>query len=215
MTETNPNRSLLERLKTPEGRPYLVSICAHVLCGYTLYGVALLQSPPPEWALTAIERLKPTFGALNTAAQFNEHPFPAQVMILYALLSSLLLGVYYFYDSFLVTRNRQKMFRIMEERWGKTGLSVKERLLCGAFGVAALIAYGYVYLIQCFVEGGAWAKGLRSSAWLDLALFSSSILSATVLLLGSFVVACVCVYAPLGIYLSMKRFPSSTSIRSE
>jgi hypothetical protein len=82
MTETNPNRSLIERLKTPEGRPYLVSICAHVIFGYTLYEVALLQSPPQEWALTAIERLKPTFGALETAARLSEHPFPAQVMIL-------------------------------------------------------------------------------------------------------------------------------------
>ena len=79
MTVTNPD---LSRTESAQRRPLLVSFFVHVILGYSLYVVALWQTAPPVWALNYIEQLKPTLGALETAARLSDRPFPAQVMIL-------------------------------------------------------------------------------------------------------------------------------------
>jgi hypothetical protein len=120
MTVTNLDPSRIPR-------PLLVSFFSHVILGYSLYVVALMQTAPPVWAVNFIEQLKPTLGALDTAARLSQHPFPAQVMILHAVLSSLLLGMYWVYYLFLVKHVRQEMYRRLCEQWRQSGLPFKER----------------------------------------------------------------------------------------
>jgi hypothetical protein len=108
--------------------------------------------PPRE------EQLKPTLGALETAARLSERPFSAQVMILCAILSSLLLGMYWAYSLFFVNHLFQEAYRGMCEQWQQTGILVKERLKVrlkvGASGVILLYTFGYELPISYFVEGG-------------------------------------------------------------
>jgi hypothetical protein len=155
MTATNPD---LSRTVSAQLRPLQVSVYAHVILGYSLYVVALLQTAPPLWALNYIEQLKPTLGALETAARLSERPFSAQVMILYAILSSILLGLYWAYYLFFVNRICQELYRGMCEQWQHTGIPLKERLKVrlkvGFSGVALLYAFGYQLPISFFVEGG-------------------------------------------------------------
>lgn len=155
MTVMNPD---LSRAEAAQRRPLLVSVYAHVILGYSLYGVALLQTAPPLWALNYIEQLKPTLGALETAARLSEHPFPAQVMILYAILSSLLLGLYWAYHMFFVNHLFQEAYRGIWEQWQQTGIPLKERLKVrlkvGASGIMLLYPVGYELPISFFVEGG-------------------------------------------------------------
>lgn len=151
MTVTNPELSPTESAQL---RPLLVSVYAHVILGYSLYVVALWQTAPPLWALNYIEQLKPTLGALETAARLSDHPFPAQVMILYAVLSSVLLGMYWVYYMFFVIHMYQELYRSLCERWQHTGIPVKERLKIGFSGVALLYTVGYELPISFFVEGG-------------------------------------------------------------
>jgi hypothetical protein len=152
MTVTNPDLS-------PTGsavqRQLLVSISAHAILGYSLYFVAVMQTAPPVWAVNIIEQLKPTLGALDTAARLSQHPFPAQVMILYAVLSSLLLGMYWVYYMFFVNHIiGQESYRGVCERLQQTGFTVKDRLAVGFVGVAILSMFGYELPISFFVEGG-------------------------------------------------------------
>ncbi|MEI8015638.1 MAG: hypothetical protein WCH20_12475 [Nitrospira sp.] len=151
MTVTNPDPS---RTLAYERRPLLMSFFAHVILGYSLYVVALLQTAPPLWVLNYIEQLKPTLGALETAARLSESPFSAQVMILYAVLSSILQGMYWVYYMFLVKHIRQEMYRRACEHCRQTGLPFKERLGFFGFGLAQLYAFGYALPVHSFGEGG-------------------------------------------------------------
>ncbi len=202
MTVTNPELSPTESAQL---RTLLVSVVVHVILGYSLYVVALLQTAPPLWALNAIEQLKPTLGALDTAARLSEHPFPAQVMILYAIPSSILLGMYWASYIFLVKRVRQDMYRRLCEQWRQTGLPFKLRLGFFGYGLAQLYACGYALPIRFFVEGGDRYRDYLNN-WLSSALFSSSILSTTLLLLVSAVAGSACVLGPLSFYLSIRGF---------
>jgi hypothetical protein len=139
MTSSAPSRT-----PTPQQwRPLVACLFIHVILGYSLYVIALVQSTPPEWALNAIEQLKPTFGAIETAAQLSERPFPIQVMILYAILSSFVLGICCFSYAFLVKRVRQEMHRRLCEQWGQTGLPFKNRLTFFGVGLVQLYLCGY------------------------------------------------------------------------
>ena len=160
MTVTNPD---LSRTVSAQVRTLLVSVYAHVILGYSLYVGALWQTAPPVWALNFIEQLKPTLGALETAARLSERPFSAQVMILYAILSSILLGMYWGYYMFFVNHICQESYRGMCEQWQQTGIPVKERLKVGATGVALLYAFGYELPIHSFVEGGGIGLGITST----------------------------------------------------
>ena len=152
MPVANPDPS---RTVSAQLRPLQVSVYVHVILGYSLYMVALLQTTPPLWALDFIEQLKPTLGALQTAARLSEHPFPAQMMILYAVLSSVLLGMYWAYSLFFVNHIIcQESYRSMCERLQQTWFPVKKRLAVGFVGVALLYAFGYELPISYFVEGG-------------------------------------------------------------
>ena len=202
MTVTNPD---LSRTESAQRRSIVVSVYAYVILGYSLYVVALLQTPPPLWALNYIEQLKPTLGALETAARLSEHPFPAQVMILYTVLSSLLLGMYWFYYMSFVMHIFQESYRGMCKQWQQTGIPLKERLALGASGVVSLYVVGYELPISFFVEGGDRYRDYLNN-WVSSALFSSSLLSTTVLLIVSMTAGAAFVFVPLFIYLSIAPF---------
>ena len=79
-------------------------------------------------------------------------------MILCAILSSILLGMYWAYSLFFVNHIFQEAYRGMCEQWQQTGILVKERLKVrlkvGASGVILLYTFGYELPISFFVEGG-------------------------------------------------------------
>jgi len=202
----------LSRTVSSQLRPLQVSVYIHVILGCSLYMVALLQTTPPLWALGFIEQLKPTLGALQTAARLSEHPFPAQMMILYTVLSSVLLGMYWAYSLFFVNHAFQEAYRGMCEQWQQTGILFKERLkvrlYVGASGVIFLYAFGYELPISYFVEGGDRYRDYLNN-WVSSALFSSSILSTIVLLIVSMMVGAAFVLVPLSIYMSIAPFHPS------
>jgi len=52
MTVTTPD---LSRTVSTQLRPLQVSVYIHVILGYSLYMVALLQTTPPVWTVNCIE----------------------------------------------------------------------------------------------------------------------------------------------------------------
>ena len=153
---TNPD---LPRMVAFYQRQLLVIFIVHMVIGYSLYFVALTPIEPPVWATGYIEQLKPTLGALETAARLSDRPFPAQVMILYTVISSVLLTMYLGCTTCFVKVLRQETYRLCCERWQQTGFPVKERLGFAALAVVGLYAFGYELPIHSFVEGGADAAG--------------------------------------------------------
>lgn len=184
----------------------------YIVFWYSLYVAACAQTNPPLWALQGIEQLKPTFGALVTAARLSDHPFPTQVMILYAFFSSPLLGIFWVYYSFLVQHLAQDTYRGLCERWGTRGLPVTTRLKLAACGVAILSVCLYVFPVYSLMGGGYWDNG-HLNGWLYPAIFSTSILSATFFLFFSAGVAMSWVLGFLFIYMSLLRLQSPTSGR--
>lgn len=209
MTVPNPDPS---HTFASQRRPLLVSFFAHVVIGYSLYFVALMQAEPPVWAIDYIEQLKPTLGALETAARLSDRPFPAQVMILYTVISSILLGMYWVCYIFWVKHIRHEMYRRCCEKWQQPGFRAKERLQIAGIGVAELYVFGYGVPIHYFVEGGMVSTD--NIHWLGKSLFSSSILSTTLLLVLSVLTGVAFVIGPLGVYLSISRFKTHTPLRS-
>ena|SRR5262245_52842632 len=130
-------------------------------------------------------------------------------MILYAVLSSVLLGMFWAYSLFVVNHIFQEAYRGMCEQWQQTGIPVKERLkvrlYVGGSGVILLYAFGYELPISYFVEGGDRYRDYLNN-WVSSALFSSSILSTTVLLLVSMMAGAAFVWVPLSFYLAIARF---------
>jgi hypothetical protein len=212
MTEKKPERSFLEALDTPVYRPVVKSVGVYIVLWYALYVTAWAPADPPLWALNYIEQLKPIFGALETAARLNEYPFPTQVMILYAFVSSPLLGLYWAYSIFGAPHFWQDTYRAFCEQYGHTGLPIKTRLLGVACGVVALSCCWYIFPVQTLMGGGYWYNG-HLNGWLKPSMFSTSILSTTWFLFLSVGVAMAWVFGPLFIYMSLVRLESPTSGR--
>jgi hypothetical protein len=179
-----------------------------VVIGYTLYFVALAQPEPPVWAAEYIEQLKPTVKRLETAAQLSDRPFPAQVMILYTAVSTVLLTVYSVYCAFFVKHERREFYRRYCEGLQQPGATPNQGLKSAVAGVGVLIAVGFLWpSILLFM-------GMSYFNYQVVALFSSSIGSATVLLLSSGLMALLCVIGIWCIYFSICSFKSRTSMRS-
>lgn len=113
--------------------------------------------------------------------------------------------MYWVYYMFFVNHICQESYRGMCEQWQQTGIRVKERLKIGASGVVLLYAVGYELPTHFFVERGDRYRDYLNN-WLSSALFSSSILSTTCLLLVSMTTSMAMVYVPLSIYLSIVPF---------
>lgn len=207
MTVTDPPPT-----SSGDSRLFEVILLIHVVVGYAFYFTAVGQAPPPGWALAYIEQLKPTFGALETAARLSEHPLPAQVMIVYTVITSILLSLYMIYATFFVERNRQEAYRRLQKLLQHPGPSIKKRLGFAACGVALLYIYGYYVPVDYFLEGRMREGVVIDSGRLLFrvtTLFSSSIMSATLLLVHSVLTAFAFVAAPLCFYLSVARFEST------
>ena len=204
MNVTNSDSARLPVLE----RLLLVGFLVHVVIGYTLYFVALAQPEPPVWAAEYIEQLKPTVKRLETAAQLSDHPFPAQVMILYTAVSTVLLAVYSVYCAFFVKHERREFYRRYCEGLQQPGATPNLGLKGAVAGVGVLIAVGFIWpSVHLFME-------MSYFNYQAVALFSSSIGSATVLLLSSGLMALICVIGIWCIYLSICSFKSRTSMRS-
>jgi len=204
MNVTNSDSARLPVLE----RLLLVGFLVHVVIGYTLYFVALAQPEPPVWAAEYIEQLKPTVKRLETAAQLSDRPFPAQVMILYTAVSTVLLTVYSVYCAFFVKHERREFYRRYCEGLQQPGATPNQGLKSAVAGVGVLIAVGFLWpSILLFM-------GMSYFNYQVVALFSSSIGSATVLLLSSGLMALLCVIGIWCIYFSICSFKSRTSMRS-
>lgn len=213
MTVTNPDRS---RTLAPLERSFMVSFFVHVVLGYSLYFTAWAQAEPLAWAIGAIEQLKPTLRALETAARLSDHPFPAQVMILYTAISSVLLTMYWGSYLFFVKHIRQEMYRHYRKQLQQTGFPIRKRLGFAAGGVMILFVFGYYVPVDYFIKGGVKGGVVMDSGRVFLratTLFAPSILSATLLLVLSAIAAAALVISPWAFYLSIARFKSSTSTR--
>ena len=190
------------------GRLLLVGFFVHVVIGYGLYFVALAQPEPPTWATGYIEQLKPTVKRLETAAQLSDRPFPAQVMILYTAISTVLLTTYTVYCVFFVKHNRREFYRRQCEGLQQPGATANQWLRLAVVGVFILIIVGFLWpMILLFM-------GLSYINWQVVALFSSSIGSATVLLLSPGLIAICCIMGLWSTYLSICSFKSRTPMRS-
>jgi hypothetical protein len=204
MNVTNSDSARLPVLE----RLLLAGFLVHVVIGYTLYFVALAQPEPPAWAIGYIEQLKPTVKRLETAAQLSDRPFPAQVMILYAAVSTVLLAVYSVYCAFFVKHERREFYRRYCEGLQQPGATPNLGLKGAVAGVGVLIAVGFIWPSVLLFMGMSYFN------YQTVALFSSSIGSATVLLLSSGLMALTCVIGIWCIYLSICSFKSRTSMRS-
>jgi hypothetical protein len=204
MNVTNSDSARLPVLE----RLLLAGFLVHVVTGYTLYFVALAQPEPPVWAAEYIEQLKPTVKRLETAAQLSDRPFPAQVMILYTAVSTVRLMVYSVYCAFFVKHERREFYRRYCEGLQQPGATPNLRLKGAVTGVGMLIAVGFIWpSVLLFMR-------MSYFNYQVVALFSSSIGSATVLLLSSGFMALICVIGIWCIYLSICSFKSRTSMRS-
>jgi hypothetical protein len=204
MNVTNSDSARLPVLE----RLLLAGFLVHVVIGYTLYFVALAQPEPPAWAIGYIEQLKPTVKRLETAAQLSDRPFPAQVMILYAAVSTVLLAVYSVYCAFFVKHERREFYRRYCEGLQQPGATPNLGLKGAVAGVGVLIAVGFIWPSVLLFMGMSYFN------YQTVALFSSSIGSATVLLLSSGLMALLCVIGIWCIYFSICSFKSRTSMRS-
>lgn len=204
MNVTNSDSARLPVLE----RLLLVGFLVHVVIGYGLYFVARAQPEPPVWAAEYIEQLKPTVKRLETAAQLSDRPFPAQVMILYTAVSTVLLTVYSVYCAFFVKHERREFYRRYCEGLQQPGATPNLGLKGAVVGVGVLIAVGFIWPSVLLFMGMSYFN------YQVVALFSSSIGSATVLLLSSGLMALICVIGIWCIYLSICSFKSRTSMRS-
>lgn len=204
MNVTNSDSARLPVLE----RLLLVGFLVHMVIGYALYFVAQTQLEPPAWATRHIEQLKPTVKRLETAAQLSDRPFPAQVMILYAAVSTVLLAVYSVYCAFFVKHERREFYRRYCEGLQQPGATPNLGLKGAVAGVGVLITVGFIWPSVLLFMGMSYFN------YQTVALFSSSIGSATVLLVTSGLMALTCVIGIWCIYLSICSFKSRTSMRS-
>ena len=189
-------------------RLLLGGFCVHVVIGYALYFSTLAQQEPPAWATGYIEQLKPTVKRLETAAQLSARPFPAQVMILYTAISTVLLTIYSVYCAFFVKHRRREFYRRYCEGLQQPGATPNQGLKFAVAGVVVLIVVGFIWpMILLFM-------GMGYINFQVAALFSSSISSATALLIFSGLMALSWVIGMWSIYLSICSFKSRTPMRS-
>lgn len=189
--------------------------------GYALYVVALAQSTPPAWAIDYIEQLKPTVKALDVAVRLSDRPFPAQVLILYAMVMTALQATYYIFCTFFVKRMRLELEQRVYERvqkWGDavfsaattyresrahTGVPPQEvrvtpkmRLKFAGMGVVMVLAALSFPVVLV-------AQDPTDISWRAQGFFSPSFLSVTVLLIVSNAVALACMLGPWFIYTAV------------
>jgi hypothetical protein len=119
-----------------------------------------------------------------------------------------MLTVYSVYCAFSVKRNRREFYRRYCEGLQQAGATPYQGLKFAVAGVVVRIIYGFIWpSVLLFMEG-------NYISWKDMAFFSSSILSATLLLLFSGVMTMTCLIGLWSIYLSICSFRSRTSMRS-
>lgn len=208
MSVTNPDFSRF----LAYGRPILLGFLLYVVIGYALYFVALAQPEPPAWAIDYIEQLKPTIKALDTASQISDRPFPAQLMIFYVTIGTVLLTIYVIFCAFFVKHIRRELYRRQCERIQEVGeaffsrstdvgrrdpmseqatgtkVSPKLRLKLAAMGIfltiVSLVPFPMVLT----------TRDSTNISWRAVAFFSPNFSSVTCLLVASSSVAlgCLC-----------------------
>lgn len=179
------------------GGPFLIGFIVNVVFGYTLYFVVGSLHEPPTWAISFIEHLKPTFKALNVAARLNNHPFPAQVMILYAAISAVPLTLYFLYLTFFVKKYRQEFYKGFCESVQKLGgFTAKQRLKIAANGIFIMAVSIAMFPMLLFPEDP------HSISRVAAGFLSNSVFSVGLLLLTTGMVALLFI-ASLGSIFAM------------
>ncbi|SFW20426.1 hypothetical protein [Nitrosovibrio sp. Nv17] len=183
---------------SPEERRFnrisIGSVVTFLGLGYLLYFTARWVEPP-MWALAWIDTLKPTLGALGTAARVSDTPFPAQVVIAYCAFSFLPLMAWTTYWVLLVGESRAilRSRAIREPRW---------KLIYVGLG------YALIVLPICFA-GNLYDGTLDkvSIGWRERASLSPGVGSATYLLGGYGTFAITAPVALYCLWIGMTGYP--------
>jgi hypothetical protein len=166
------------------GKPFLLAFSACLIIGYVLYFLALWQSEtPPAWVGRLIEGMRQSIKAIETAARISDHPFPAQVMILYASLSTLVLTAYFVYCVFAREDIRRAFNDRFEERLAVIGVTAATRWKIAFAGLFIALCSFSLFPLLLFVHDSG------RPSWRVLMFFSPSVGSASFLLLASGVAA--------------------------
>lgn len=172
------------RQLTPEerrlARIFYLGVGAFLVIGYALYFAARLL-PPPAWALQMIEALKPTLGALVTAELVSDSPFPAQVVIAYAVLGWFLYIPWFSY--WILYRKKWRS----ELRAGLLKNFTRPRLILVGLGGAVLF-----YLWTWFVRHQDIDIG-----WQEVLLLTPNLVTVSLHMVGTLL---LCVIAPMAFY---------------
>lgn len=189
------------------GGPFLKGFIVNLVLGYVLYFIAGVLHEPPMRVSTFIEYLKPTIKALDTAAHLSENPFPAQVVILYAPVSAVLLAAYFIYCTFFVKKIRQELYKHLCERMQLLGVTPKQRLKLAGNGIFVLIISLSLFPMGLLIQDP------DNISWRAAGFFSTSVFSVGFLLLTSGVVALGFILGLGGICASISNFQFNKQTR--
>lgn len=169
-------------LKNNPWRPIWIACILFIALGYGLYFIASM-APTPEWGRELIEYLAGSVKALDTAAQVaalkGNDPFPAQIVILYCAIGSILFAGWCLYAGAVDNRMLEELVLNYKAMPSKSRPS-KFRLFVASSTAAGVTFLGWVIL---------FLLNSKTISWRDAAFYSASVHSTT------FLIACCVIFA--------------------
>ncbi|HEY8095332.1 MAG TPA: hypothetical protein VIE65_04455 [Methylobacter sp.] len=176
--------------------PVFAALSIFIVGGYVLYLSALLL-PSPLWAVNTIEWFKPIVKSLQTAASVGllhqENPFPAQVVILYCALATIVLILFCSYWLSFHREVYEVTLANYENKPSKEKASKRKLLVTGVIGPL---------MFSLMLYWAFWA-GRESIDWRTIAFYSSNIGSATFLLITGLIAIFIISISGLAIRISI------------
>ncbi len=179
-------------------RPVLLACIVFLVTGYALY-LGALWLPPPQWGRELMAWCMPAVKALDSAERVGiisgRDPFPAQVVILYCALGSILLIAWCLF-CFGYSHQAREMSLMPYLDQDKNGAVFRiEWLFCGVAGGMLFTFCLYVFF---------WFSAPRIT-WHDHTFHAPTLSAASLLLIGAMFLSVATAISPLGIYISLSR----------